>query len=49
MLVVFIAGWVLIVPALAIAIVAIVEGVIYLTKSDEEFNQIYVEGQKPWF
>ena len=49
MLVVFIAGWVIILPALAVAIIAIVEGVIYLTKSDEEFNQIYVEGRKPWF
>lgn len=37
------------VPAMAIAIVGIVEGVIYLTKSDEEFSQTYILNKKPWF
>lgn len=36
-------------PALVIAIVGIVEGIIYLTKSDEEFVQTYVLNKKPWF
>ena len=31
-----------------IVIFCLVEGVIYLTKSEEEFQQIYVEGTKPW-
>ena len=30
-------------------VIGIVEGVIYLTKSDEEFVQTYVIGKKPWF
>lgn len=37
------------VPAMAIAIVGIVEGVIYLTKSDEEFSNTYILNKKPWF
>lgn len=30
-------------------IVGLVEGIIYLTKSDEEFEQTYMIGRKPWF
>jgi TM2 domain-containing membrane protein YozV len=30
-------------------IIGIIEGVIYLTKSDEEFVQTYVLNKKPWF
>ncbi len=35
--------------SIAIQIIGIVEGIIYLTKSDEEFVQTYVIGKKPWF
>jgi TM2 domain-containing membrane protein YozV len=31
------------------ALVGVVEGIIYLTKSDEEFVATYVNGRKPWF
>ncbi len=31
------------------AVVGIIEGIIYLTKSDEEFVQTYIIGKKPWF
>jgi TM2 domain-containing membrane protein YozV len=31
------------------AIIGIVEGIIYLTKSDEEFVRTYIQGQKGWF
>ena len=31
------------------AIVGLVEGIIYLTKSDEEFYQTYQVNKKPWF
>ncbi|MGQ0543047.1 MAG: TM2 domain-containing protein [Blastocatellia bacterium] len=34
---------------LAAAIVGLVEGIIYLTKSDEEFVQTYIINKKPWF
>ena len=30
-------------------IIGLIEGIIYLTKSDEEFVRIYVDGQKTWF
>lgn len=30
-------------------IIGIIEGIIYLTKSDEEFEATYVQGRKPWF
>ncbi len=30
-------------------IIGLVEGIIYLTKSDEEFFNTYQSGQKPWF
>lgn len=31
-----------------IAIIGLIEGILYLTKSDEEFNQIYVQNTKEW-
>ncbi len=31
------------------AIIALIEGIIYLTKSDEEFYQTYQVGKKGWF
>ena len=30
-------------------IIGLIEGIIYLTKSDEDFQRIYVEGKKEWF
>ncbi len=30
-------------------IVGVIEGIMYLTKSDEEFYQTYQAGKKPWF
>jgi TM2 domain-containing membrane protein YozV len=30
-------------------IVGLIEGIIYLTKSDEEFVQTYIVNKKPWF
>lgn len=32
-----------------VGIIPFVEGIIYLTKSDEEFYQIYQVGRRPWF
>ena len=31
------------------ALISLVEGIIYLTKSDEDFVKEYVEGGKAWF
>jgi TM2 domain-containing membrane protein YozV len=33
----------------ATGIIGLIEGIIYLTKSDEEFYNTYQAGQKPWF
>ncbi|MBL8124534.1 MAG: TM2 domain-containing protein [Blastocatellia bacterium] len=31
------------------SIIGLVEGIMYLTKSDEEFVQTYIINKKPWF
>ena len=33
----------------AASIVGLIEGIIYLTKSDEEFYNTYQVGRRPWF
>ena len=33
----------------AMGVVGLIEGIIYLTKSDDAFEQIYVVGKKQWF
>lgn len=40
-----IGSFLLIIPG----ILGLVEGIIYLTKSDEEFVQTYIVNKKPWF
>ncbi len=30
-------------------LIGLIEGIIYLTKSDEEFVRVYVDGRKEWF
>lgn len=31
------------------SIIGLIEGIIYLTKSDQEFVQTYIQNKKPWF
>jgi TM2 domain-containing membrane protein YozV len=31
------------------ALIGLIEGILYLTKSDEEFVRTYVDGRKEWF
>ncbi|WKT83642.1 NINE protein [Thermosynechococcus sp. HY591] len=31
------------------SIIGLIEGIIYLTKSDEEFYRTYIAGKKGWF
>jgi TM2 domain-containing membrane protein YozV len=33
----------------AIGLIGLIEGIIYLTKSDEEFYEIYQENKRGWF
>jgi len=35
--------------AFAVAIVGLIEGILYLTKTDDEFVSTYVVGRKTWF
>lgn len=37
------------IPTLVMAIIAFVEMIIYITKSEEEFEQTYVVNKKEWF
>ena len=38
-------GW----GAIPMHLVGLIEGIIYLTKSDEEFVQVYLVNKRPWF
>ena len=33
----------------AMSLIAFIEGIIYLTKTDKAFYEVYVLGNKPWF
>ena len=35
--------------SVVMSIIGLVEGIIYLTKSDEEFVQTYIQNKRPWF
>lgn len=37
------------IAALVMEIIGLVEGIIYLTKSDQDFYDIYIVGHKGWF
>ncbi len=37
------------IPNIALGVIALVEGIIYLTKTDEDFEQTYVVGKRQWF
>ncbi len=37
------------IACLAGSVIGLIEGIIYLTKSDADFQKIYVEGKKAWF
>lgn len=32
-----------------ISVIGLIEGILYLTKSDDEFAQTYIQGRKGWF
>ena len=43
-------GWIfLFIPPLVISVIAFIEAIIYITKSDEEFQVTYVDNEKGWF
>jgi TM2 domain-containing membrane protein YozV len=48
-LVVSIIGSFVLVGPLIMSVIGIIEGIIYLTKSDQEFDRLYVSNKKEWF
>jgi TM2 domain-containing membrane protein YozV len=50
MLVTALVGWVFFaVPLLVISLIGVIEGIIYLRKSDADFSSAYVQGRREWF
>lgn len=50
MLLVFVFGFIILgIPSFIIGLIAFVEFIIYLTKSEEDFEQTYVLAKKAWF
>lgn len=49
MLLVTILGSFILVGPMIMWIIGLIEGIMYLTKSDEEFVATYIEGNKGWF
>ncbi|MDQ6990774.1 MAG: TM2 domain-containing protein [Mariprofundaceae bacterium] len=42
-------GLLLWIPTIIVSIIGFVEGILYLVKSDEEFERVYVQEGKAWF
>jgi len=36
-------------PTIVIWVIAFVEGIIYISKTDDDFYHTYVKNEKPWF
>jgi TM2 domain-containing membrane protein YozV/cold shock CspA family protein len=50
MLLIFLFGFILLgLPSVIIGLIAFIEFVIYISKSDEEFEQTYIINKKAWF
>jgi TM2 domain-containing membrane protein YozV len=42
-------GWLLFLPVIAAAVIGLIEGIIYLCQTEEEFQRNYITGKKAWF
>lgn len=49
MLLVTLVGAIVFVGPLVMGLIGLIEGIIYLTKSDQAFYETYVVGNRPWF
>ncbi|MDB9313986.1 NINE protein [Spirulina sp. CS-785/01] len=38
-----------VIATFVMGVIGLVEGILYLTKTDEEFVETYINNQKPWF
>ncbi|MBR9976635.1 MAG: TM2 domain-containing protein [Bacteroidetes bacterium] len=46
----FLVTWILLfIPNIVLGVMALIEGIIYLTKTDEEFTEMYEVQKKQWF
>lgn len=41
--------WLMGIPNMILGVMTLIEGIIYLTRTDEDFEQTYVVGKKKWF
>ena len=50
MLCIWIFGWIFFgIPSILVSLIAFIEFIIYISKSDADFKTIYVDGKKEWF
>ena len=49
MLVITLLGSLVLIGPFVMGVISLIEGIIYLTKSDEDFNRTYVQNKKGWF
>jgi TM2 domain-containing membrane protein YozV len=42
-------GWLLFIPGIAAAVIGLIEGIIYLCQTEEQFQRNYINGKKAWF
>ena len=50
MLAIGVLGWIpFALPTLAVSLVGVIEGIIYLNKTDAEFEATYLRGKRTWF
>ncbi|WKL56593.1 TM2 domain-containing protein [Asticcacaulis sp. ZE23SCel15] len=42
-------GWFLVIPGIAVALISFIELIIYLLKSEQQFHEDYVAGDRSWF
>jgi TM2 domain-containing membrane protein YozV len=49
MLLCFVLGFVIVIPSTIIMIISIIEGIIYIVRSEQSFHDLYVAGDRAWF
>ena len=49
MLLVWLFGLLIVIPSVVIGVIGLVEGIMYLTQSDEQFAKAHVKHGRPWF
>jgi TM2 domain-containing membrane protein YozV len=42
-------GWLFIIPGIGAAVIGLIEGIIYLSQTEEQFQRNYIKSKKAWF